>query len=214
MDAVNLWLSTALGVSGAKQLNIKSENVVLVPQKKLEPKVPETTFSHDIKVVKEDSSVLENIEKEDKVVKEIFDEKIISKCKECFKIIESELALLYQKYFNKKQDFKPTLNEVLGDALNYLAHKSTVINKGRLFEKIFLVNGEKVSERYTDKNYLPFAFKLTSWVDKKLKTEHSINVLNGLSGVLFTLLNDENNDEIIINELKNVTKFLSDENLI
>lgn len=225
MDAVNLWLSTVLGDSGIKRLS-ENNAVVLVPQEKsdkIKTTATENKISETKQSIVEPKIAIDKVEEpktEEKILEKsiiddkVLDESLVQKVKECFNLIEKELDFLYQKYFNKKQDFKPTLSNVLGDVLYYLAHKSTAINKDKEFEKIFNVNPKNVGEKYKNSAYIPFAFNLTVWVDKKLKSSHSIEVLNGLSGVLFTLYDDENNDEIIIKELSAITKLLEDEKLI
>lgn len=207
-----------LGVSGTKQLNNEvGEKVVLLPQKELTQKSKKTLTpaKKDNDNAKQENSVeiKEEVSVNEKNSEEINSE-VIENARNSFSSVEKSVKLLYEKYFNKKQDFKPTYKEVMGDLLAFLSAKAKKLGVQNAFEKAFNLSLLNVSEKYYIDSYYPFVFKLTVWLDKKLNTEYSVNIFNDVLGVLFSLTKSDVDDLEISTALKGITALLESEELL
>lgn len=106
-----------------------------------------------------------------------------------FTEIEVIIRKLYGEFFGKNSQFKPTVNETIGDTIYYLSGKSEKLNSFKIFESVFGTKRNKIPEKYFSENFVPLIAKLTAYYDKKFSATVSMDVLNGITRVLFAVSN-------------------------
>ena len=126
------------------------------------------------------------------------------------------LKKIYNEVFSRHTNFKPTLNDTVADLLSYLGAIAEFNGKEKAYEKAFGVDVSRLPARYKDKGYIPYAIKISVWVDKNKGYNETPKLLDGILRSLFSLLNKGTELEtvsIIQDSISAIIDFLKAENI-
>ncbi len=200
-------MSTIPSVSGQGKSIVNTESVcsedthtqLSVPEKrKKQVQIEEKITSEE----------LENNLKSQEEIEEISQEKIkdesslevkesvlnLPSSKEQFKNAENLIIKLYSEIFSKTENFKPSKNQTIGDLLIYFGIKAKGLDLYQKFVTEYKVEIENDSVRESE-NYIPYAVKLTVFVDKKYNTSYSKKLVEYLLMALLYL--DGDNESVV-----------------
>ena len=89
----------------------------------------------------------------------------VSEILSAYSRVEKQIKLLYEKVFNKTENFKPTFPQTVADTFNYLYSILKAKGYSAGFEKAFgLAN---IVPKAFEDNYIPYSIKLSKWAEDK-----------------------------------------------
>ena len=211
-------MSTIPSVSGQGKSIVNAESVCS-EDTHTQLSVPEKTKKRVQIEEKITSEELDNNLKSQEEIEELSKEKIkdessleikenvlnLPSSKEQFKNAENLITKLYSEIFNKTENFKPTKNQTIGDLLIYFGIKAKSLGIYQKFVTEYKVEVDTDTVRENE-TYIPYAVKLTVFVDKKFKTSYSKKLVEYL---LMALLYLDSDNEALVKEIPNSLMVMS-----
>lgn len=153
--------------------------------------------------------IAEEIEETQSERVELIEEKpIVSNALSIFNSIEKLLLKLYDGVFSKNPSFTPTLMQTLNDLTSFIANKCAKMGVFSKFLVAFNCDESVLSESINYNDYVPYAIKLTAFIDKQTNSNCTSQVIKDLTKIFIELIKDkENYAQIISNEMSAIYSF-------
>ena len=116
----------------------------------------------------------------------------------CFTAIKNLILKLYESVFNKDKNFKPTYDETINDLKAFLANKSAEMGVFGKFRNEFNCDETLLIGANRGGDYVPYAIKLTAFIDKQTGADCSKNLINNITKILLEFLNSKPNATQIV----------------
>ena len=110
--------------------------------------------------------------------------------------------------FNKNPSFTPTYSQTISDLVSFIANKCAKMGVFSLFRVAFNANETTLTGVDRSGEYVPYAIKLTAFIDKQTKSNCTSTLIKYLTKIFIELLqNSQNSVKIISNEMSAIYSF-------